>query len=120
MTRKRSASLARLLRSLAGAHYLGDEVALTVNVESGSENNDDDNDDNDEGTLELAESFGWRHGPKRVRRRVIPGGPVRAAPESWYPAADDDYGLVLEDDGNAEVSPLYYAWIKYALLEYRY
>jgi glycosyltransferase involved in cell wall biosynthesis len=107
VTHNRTASLARLLRSLAEAHYLGDEVPLTLNIESGA----------DEGTLELVESFEWIHGPKRVRRRVIPGGLVRAVAESWYPSNDHDYGLVLEDD--VEVSPLFYAWLKYTLREYR-
>jgi hypothetical protein len=37
--------------------------------------------------------------------------------ESWYPRSNDSYGLLLEDD--VEVSPLFYAWIKLALLRYR-
>lgn len=35
-----------------------------------------------------------------------------------YPASDDDFGLLLEDD--IEVSPYYYMWLKYALLQYYY
>ena len=38
--------------------------------------------------------------------------------ESWYPTNNDSYGVFLEDD--VEVSPLYYAWIKYTILHYRY
>ena len=35
-----------------------------------------------------------------------------------YPASDDDFGLLLEDD--IEVSPFYYMWLKYALMAYHY
>ncbi len=35
-----------------------------------------------------------------------------------YPASDDDFGLLLEDD--IEVSPFYYMWLKYAVLSYHY
>ena len=38
--------------------------------------------------------------------------------ESWYPKGNHSYGVFLEDD--VEVSPLFYAWLKYAILYYRY
>lgn len=38
--------------------------------------------------------------------------------ESWYPASNDSYGVFLEDD--VEVSPLFYAWLKFTILQYRY
>lgn len=38
--------------------------------------------------------------------------------ESWYPADNDTYGVLLEDD--VEVSPLFYSWLKYTILHYRY
>lgn len=38
--------------------------------------------------------------------------------ESWYPSSNDNYGVILEDD--IEVSPLFYTWIKYNILHYRY
>jgi glycosyltransferase involved in cell wall biosynthesis len=108
ITQNRARSLQRLLRSLEAAHYVGDEVPLSFNMDSRV----------DDETLATVAAFGWRHGPVAVRRRVIPGGLVRAVTESWYPATDDDYGLLLEDD--IEVSPFYYMWVKYALLAYRY
>jgi hypothetical protein len=38
--------------------------------------------------------------------------------ESWYPRNNDTYGVLLEDD--IEVSPLFYGWLKWAILKYRY
>ncbi|KAG0478205.1 hypothetical protein HPP92_012924 [Vanilla planifolia] len=108
VTQNRATSLQRLLRSLQNAFYLGDEISLSFNMDSKV----------DENTLKVVGSFHWPHGSKHVRRRIIQGGLIRAVSESWYPASDDEYGLLLEDD--IEVSPYYYLWIKYALLAYQY
>ncbi|OWM84202.1 hypothetical protein CDL15_Pgr028194 [Punica granatum] len=108
ITQNRATSLKRLLDSLAKAYYLGDEVPISFNMDSKV----------DGATIKLVSSFNWPHGPKTLRRRIIQGGLIRAVSESWYPASDDDYGLLLEDD--IEVSPYYYLWIKYALLAYHY
>ncbi|KAK2982587.1 hypothetical protein RJ640_009240 [Escallonia rubra] len=109
ITQNRAHSLARLLKSLSNAYYLGDdEIPISFNMDSKV----------DAATLRLVKSFDWPHGPKILRRRIIQGGLIRAVSESWYPSSDDDYGLLLEDD--IEVSPYYYLWIKYALLAYHY
>ncbi|XP_074569298.1 uncharacterized protein LOC141825938 [Curcuma longa] len=108
ITQNRATSLQRLLQSLQDAYYLGDEVQLTFNMDSKV----------DEATLQLVGSFSWAQGPKRIRRRIIQGGLIRAVSESWYPTSNDEFGLLLEDD--IEVSPYYYLWIKYALLAYHY
>ncbi|CAL5020118.1 unnamed protein product [Urochloa decumbens] len=108
ITQNRASSLLRLLTSLRSAYYLGDEVPISFNMDSRV----------DASTLKVVSSFDWPHGPKTLRRRIIQGGLIRAVSESWYPASDDDYGLLLEDD--IEVSPYYYLWVKYALLAYRY
>ncbi|CAI0452985.1 unnamed protein product [Linum tenue] len=108
ITQNRVSSLTRLLNSLSNAYYLGDEVPITFNMDSKV----------DEATIRLVTTFNWPHGPKTLRRRIIQGGLIRAVSESWYPASDDDFGLLLEDD--IEVSPYYYLWIKYALLAYHY
>ncbi|ONK63935.1 uncharacterized protein A4U43_C07F20430 [Asparagus officinalis] len=108
ITQNRATSLQRLLKSLQNAYYLGDEVSLSFNMDSGV----------DDVTLKTIDSFNWPHGPTTVRRRIVQGGLIRAVSESWYPSSDDDFGLLLEDD--IEVSPYYYLWIKYALLAYRY
>ncbi|XXG89623.1 hypothetical protein AAC387_Pa12g1582 [Persea americana] len=108
ITQNRASSLQRLLKSLSEAYYLGDEIPLSFNMDSKV----------DEETLKLVGTFEWPHGPKSLRRRIIQGGLIRAVSESWYPSSDDDFGLLLEDD--IEVSPYYYLWIKYALLNYHY
>ncbi|XP_009770821.1 uncharacterized protein [Nicotiana sylvestris] len=108
ITQNRANSLARLLKSLSEAHYIGDEVSITFNMDSKV----------DEATIKLVNTFNWPHGSKIIRRRIIQGGLIRAVSESWYPSSDDDFGLLLEDD--IEVSPYYYLWIKYALLTYHY
>lgn len=38
--------------------------------------------------------------------------------ESWYPVDNHTYGVLLEDD--VEVSPLFYSWLKFSILYYRY
>ncbi|GAB2275071.1 hypothetical protein Dimus_009840 [Dionaea muscipula] len=108
ITQNRVNSLRRLLKSLSDAYYLGDDVPISFNMDSGV----------DEDTIREVGTFNWPHGTKSMRRRIIQGGLIRAVSESWYPAFDDDYGLLLEDD--IEVSPYYYLWIKYALLSYHY
>ncbi|KAK3155540.1 hypothetical protein QOZ80_2BG0204510 [Eleusine coracana subsp. coracana] len=108
ITQNRAKSLLRLLTSLRDAYYVGDEVPISFNMDSRV----------DATTLHLVHSFDWPHGPKTLRRRIIQGGLIRAVSESWYPASDHDYGLLLEDD--IEVSPYYYLWVKYALLAYHY
>ncbi|KAH6827986.1 glycosyltransferase family protein 2 [Perilla frutescens var. hirtella] len=108
ITQNRATSLDRLLKSISNAYLLGDEVAITFNMDSKV----------DEATLKLVNGFAWPHGPKVLRRRIIQGGLIRAVSESWYPSTDDEFGLLLEDD--IEVSPYFYMWIKYALLAYHY
>ncbi|XP_049353676.1 uncharacterized protein LOC125818178 [Solanum verrucosum] len=108
ITQNRANSLARLLKALSDAYYIGDQVPITFNMDSKV----------DEATIKLVNSFNWPHGTKTLRRRIIQGGLIRAVSESWYPSSDDDFGLLLEDD--IEVSPYYYLWIKYALLAYHY
>eukprot|EP00249_Psilotum_nudum_P001663 c14291_g1_i1 orf=558-3296(+) len=108
VTQDRSSSLQRLLRSLLEAHYCGDKITFSFNIDNGV----------DEKTLKIVNEFVWPYGEKIIRRRIIQGGLIRAVSESWYPTSDDDFGLLLEDD--VEVSPFYYMWLKYALLVYYY
>ncbi|MCO5557146.1 hypothetical protein L7F22_010703 [Adiantum nelumboides] len=108
ITQNRVKSLQRLLRSISNAYYLGDHITISFNMDSKV----------DDETLQAVHDFEWQHGPKILRRRIIQGGLIRAVSESWYPASDNDFGLLLEDD--IEVSPFYYMWIKYALLAYYY
>jgi hypothetical protein len=111
ITNNRPASLTRLLRSLTAASYFGDSnVHLTINMEQTA----------DPTTRAFVGKLHsqWVHGPLSVRHRVVLGGLIPAIVESWYPASRDDYAIVLEDD--IEVSPMFYAWAKMAVLRYRY
>ena len=107
ITNNRSQSLSRLLGSLERGRYFGDSLDLRFNMEDSA----------DADTKQLADSFGWKHGSMFVHHRIAHGGLLTAIVESWYPRSNDSYGLLLEDD--VEVSPLFYAWIKLALLRYR-
>ncbi|KAI1319607.1 hypothetical protein EDD11_003600 [Mortierella claussenii] len=108
ITNNRPGSCIRLLRSLSHAHYLNDEVSLTLNMDAEA----------DRVTLQMAGSFQWDFGEKFMRHRVRRGGLMLAVVEAWYPEGNDEYAVLLEDD--VEVSPLFYVWIKYNILKYRY
>ncbi|KAF9506752.1 hypothetical protein BS47DRAFT_381485 [Hydnum rufescens UP504] len=108
VTNDRPSSLRRLLLSLKTSVFFGDRVNLHINVEQTA----------DPETREIVHSLNWTNGDIIVRHRVILGGLLPAIVESWYPSSNDSYGLILEDD--VEVSPMFYAWTKMALLRYRY
>ncbi|KAG0320654.1 hypothetical protein BGZ99_004373 [Dissophora globulifera] len=108
ITNNRPGSCIRLLRSLSHAHYLNDKVSLTLNMDAEA----------DRVTLQMAGSFLWAFGEKFMRHRVRRGGLMLAVVEAWYPQGNDEYAVLLEDD--VEVSPLFYVWIKYNILKYRY
>ncbi len=106
ITHRRPASLRRLLKSLSSAYYLGDSVELTLSLDAGA----------DEETLALARGWEWPHGVHSVHSRVVRAGLIGAVVESWTPAGNHSYGVLLEDD--IEVSPYFYVYCKLALLSY--
>ncbi|KFH70962.1 hypothetical protein MVEG_03808 [Podila verticillata NRRL 6337] len=108
ITNNRPGSCIRLLRSLTHAHYLNDQVSLTLNMDAEA----------DRVTIQMAGSFQWSFGEKFMRHRVRRGGLMLAVVEAWYPQGNHEYAVLLEDD--VEVSPLFYTWIKYNILRYRY
>ncbi|KAI9288369.1 hypothetical protein BC943DRAFT_377483 [Umbelopsis sp. AD052] len=108
ITDRRPHSLSRLVRSATNAHYLGDKVSLSINMEQTA----------DKVTRLIVANAPWPHGPKNVRHRIRKGGLMPAIVESWYPTNNDDYAIFLEDD--VEVSPYFYLWVKYSILRYRY
>ncbi|RUP44105.1 hypothetical protein BC936DRAFT_149925, partial [Jimgerdemannia flammicorona] len=108
VTDKRPHSLSRLIRSISHAHYLGDQVPMSINMEQTA----------DKVTRLFVSTFPWPHGPKNVRHRIRKGGLMPAIVEAWYPADNNDYAIFLEDD--VEVSPLFYVWVKFSILRYRY
>lgn len=104
----RPGSLFRLLQSVRAAYYLGDKVNLHVNLEQTT----------DADTRRLFDGAKWPVGELFLRHRVLLGGLMTSIVESWYPADNDTYGVLLEDD--IEVSPLFYSWLKFTILYYRY
>ncbi|KAL8280882.1 hypothetical protein RQP46_006561 [Phenoliferia psychrophenolica] len=108
ITNDRPTSLNRLLTALQDAHYFGDSVSLALNLEQTA----------DRTTQRLVDDFPWSFGPLAVRHRIILGGLMPAIVESWYPSSNDSYGVFLEDD--VEVSPMFYSWLKFTILHYRY
>ncbi|KAM0752055.1 hypothetical protein T439DRAFT_379182 [Meredithblackwellia eburnea MCA 4105] len=108
VTNNRPASLFRLLTALQDAHYFTDEVSLSLNLEQTA----------DRVTQRLVDDFQWHFGTVTLRHRIVLGGLMPAIVESWYPASNDTYGVFLEDD--VEVSPMFYAWLKFTILYYRY
>ncbi|KAJ7449542.1 hypothetical protein FB451DRAFT_1287240 [Mycena latifolia] len=108
ITQDRPHSLARLLASLSHGRFFGDSVSLRLNMEQSS----------DLDTIRIVGAYQWTHGAVFTHRRVVHGGLLPAVVESWYPHSNDSYGLLLEDD--VELSPLFYAWIKMGILQYRY
>ncbi|KAF8705425.1 hypothetical protein RHS03_05424, partial [Rhizoctonia solani] len=110
ITHDRPWSLQRLLNSMRQGHYYGDTVNVVVNLEQTA----------DPETRRIAEEFtmGAVPGHVSVRHRIVYAGLMTAVVESWYPHGNNSYGVILEDD--VELSPLFYAWIKFGVLRYRY
>ncbi|KAF7726440.1 hypothetical protein EC973_008774 [Apophysomyces ossiformis] len=108
ITDRRPHSLSRLLQSASRSYFLGDSVDMVIHMEQSA----------DLVTRTMVSKFHWRNGRKVLKHRIHKGGLMPAIVESWYPASNDNYAVLLEDD--IEVSPLFYAWSKYSILKYRY
>jgi hypothetical protein len=109
ITQSRALSLTRLLSSLNNSIYFGDTISLRITI---------DHSPSPAPTLHAIAAMRWLHGPTCVHRRAVKAGLMTAVVESWYPAGNDEYGVLLEDD--VEVSRLWYAWAKMGVLRYRY
>jgi hypothetical protein len=96
------------MRSIGDAHYFGDSVKLTINMERSV----------DRVTKMIVDNFEWTHGEKAVRHRIKQAGAMSAFVESWYPSNNNEYAIFLED--KIEVSPFFYSWAKFSILKYRY
>ncbi|KAF8603748.1 hypothetical protein BDV93DRAFT_441738 [Ceratobasidium sp. AG-I] len=110
ITHDRPWSLTRLLDSVSRAHYFGDRVNVAINLEQTA----------DADTRRIAEGFtmGPAEGRVSVRHRIVHAGLMAAVVESWHPHGNHSYGVILEDD--VELSPMFYAWVKFCVLRYRY
>jgi hypothetical protein len=107
-TDKKPHALVRSLNSATNAHYLGDEIDLTILMDQTT----------DGVTQTLANNFDWKLGKKNVRHRIAQANKSPIFVESWYPATNDEYAIILNND--LELSRFYYTWAKYAILKYRY
>lgn len=59
------------------------------------------------------QSVDWKHGPKGIHLRLSKGGLVNVVVESWFPASDNEYGILLEDD--IQVSPYFFKWARMSI-----
>jgi hypothetical protein len=107
-TDKKPHALVQLLNSATNAHYFGDDVDLTILMDQTTEGV----------TQTLANNFKWKKGKKSVRHRIALANKAPLFVESWYPANNDEYAIILNND--IELSQYYYSWAKYAILRYRY
>ncbi|KAI9357176.1 hypothetical protein BD770DRAFT_345109 [Pilaira anomala] len=107
-TDKKPHALARLLNSASAAHYLGDDVELTILMDYST----------DQVTQTFVNNYNWKFGPKSVRHRIAQASQSHLFVESWYPASNHEYALILNNE--IELSVYYYSWLKYTVLKYRY
>jgi len=99
-------SLIRLLKSLSNLENPSNiRINLRFSLEASSSKE----------LVDYVYGYGWTQGHKSVMLRVLQGGLIRAVIESWFPASNNDYGLLLEDD--IEVSPYAIIWIEKILLK---
>ncbi|KAI7907906.1 uncharacterized protein BX663DRAFT_492366 [Cokeromyces recurvatus] len=106
---KNPIALARILSSIENAHYLGDQVDLTIFM------------DRNAGRIiqTFIENFHWKQGTKKIQHRIAEKLPEASIfVESWYPSSNDEYAIILNN--KLELSKFYYIWAKYAILRYRY
>ena len=99
-------SLKRLLKSISNLENPSNiRINLRFSLEASSSKE----------LVDYVYGYGWTQGHKSVMLRVQQGGLIRAVSESWFPASNNDYGLLLEDD--IEVSPYAIIWIEKILLK---
>ncbi|KAK8935399.1 hypothetical protein KSP39_PZI013216 [Platanthera zijinensis] len=126
LTFDRIESLRRCLRSLVTADYGGDRVNLHVFVDhfpsidatNGSDVLVNGKLDESRRILDLVDGLEWLHGEKFILYRTVNAGLQAQWLEVWWPASDDDFAFVVEDD--LEVSPLFYKYLKALILKYYY
>ncbi|KAL3700401.1 hypothetical protein R1sor_018423 [Riccia sorocarpa] len=68
--------------------------------------------------LRYAEQFEWRFGSKVVHYRSQAAGYQGQWIESWWPASDDEFALIIDDD--LELSPLFYRYVRSLISTYYY
>ncbi|CAO3670116.1 unnamed protein product [Rhizopus stolonifer] len=104
---KKNDNLKRLLSSLDSAHFMGDNVDLTLLMDYTT----------DHAIHQTVNHYAWSHGPKYLRHRIASAHRMAQFAESWYPTSNNEYAILL--DTELELSPHFYIWAKYAALRYR-
>jgi len=112
---KHSGSLIRLLKSLAKADYFNMNIPrLHIELEA----------DVDVNVRRFISNYKWPGSNEPIiRHRILEkssNSQQQAVDfvQSFFPATWDNFILIL--DPNAEVSPFFYHWFMYSILEYRY
>ncbi|KAJ1620306.1 hypothetical protein T492DRAFT_1078862, partial [Pavlovales sp. CCMP2436] len=96
--------------SLLALRLLGDRVPLHIRLATNAE---------PVAIAYVQREFVWAHGPRSVSRPMRgAGGEAMQVAEAWYPADEHAISLVLSEGDR--LSPHAYAWLKYAVLRYRY
>ena len=109
----RFSSLNRLLSSLKETDYLSDEVNLVIRFDLPKRPTPQWRNQVDA----FRENLVWNTGSVKVVVAEANMGLRRAWLEAWKPGTDSEYAIILEDD--IEVSPVWYKWLKGALLAYQ-
>jgi len=108
LTMNRVDSFKRLLASLQATNYDGDLINLVIKIDASA--------DNDE-VKDIAESFQFMHGCKKVIVAEKNQGLAMSWFNAWMPKHDFDHGIILEDD--IEMAPrVWYIWLKKAWRTY--
>ncbi|KAL4203689.1 hypothetical protein AMTRI_Chr01g105180 [Amborella trichopoda] len=126
LTFDRLASLTRCLYSIAHADYAGDRISLHIYVdhfrfdELGNKSRAllDQKLEEARKILGFIDEFQWKHGEKMVHYRTQNVGLQAQWLESWWPASDDEFVFIVEDD--LELSPLFYKYLKTLIANYYY
>ncbi|CAI9277631.1 unnamed protein product [Lactuca saligna] len=123
LTYDRLPSLTRCLRSLAAARYDNDKVNIHIFIDhfkvlDQKDEYLDQKLNESRQILDFVDGFEWRFGQKMVHYRTGNVGLQAQWLEAWWPASDDEFAFVVEDD--IELSPLYYRFLRGLIVNYYY
>lgn len=123
LTYDRLLSLRRCLRSLAAAHYDNDKVNIHIFIDhfkvlDQKEEYLDQKLNESRLILDFVDGFEWKFGEKMVHYRTGNVGLQAQWLEAWWPASNDEFAFVVEDD--IELSPLYYRFLRGLIVYYYY
>jgi hypothetical protein len=136
LTFDRLRSLGRCLDSLAAADYAGHNVALHIfidhfpisdeeasihgkqkgDVSSSSSSLIDAKLKQAHEILQYVDRFIWPYGPKQIHYRSQNAGLQGQWLEAWWPASDNEFAFVVEDD--MILSPLYFKYLERIIRSY--